>query len=264
MDGISGLTGRSLLVVGHSHVMALRTAAIERRERDPDRPRTRTIHMLDPAFGQELATRRVEDGFSDLLAAAIRDQINRHDPLVASAIGGAAHATIGLLQPGLRLDFVLSDGADVADDVERLPIDRDAELITEGEARDRLLEAMQDELGRLRCLRALVGPFHHLQPPPPVRSEAWVFDRAECFFRDQPRFSLAAIAPAGVRYRLWLLASRILAAECARLDCGFVVVPRRLRGAAGLLRPSHGRDATHGNTHFGEAILQELDRLAIA
>jgi hypothetical protein len=41
---------RNILVVGHSHIRALRVAGIIRREADRVRPRTRTIHLLDPAF----------------------------------------------------------------------------------------------------------------------------------------------------------------------------------------------------------------------
>lgn len=253
---------RSLLVIGHSHVLALRAAAIARREAHPDRPRARTIHLLDPAFGGELAGERPEEGFSEGVRTAILDQIARRRPFVASAIGGHAHVVTSLLQPGRRFDFVLSAGPDTPEALEQLPPDPQAEIIGEADARRMLAGALVFELTRLRILRDLVGPFVHLQPPPPVRRTDWLFAHAESFFRDDPAFSQEAIAPAGVRYRMWRLAMRIVGEECARLGCRVIPIPREACGAAGMLRPSLAGDATHGNPHFGELMLRELDRLA--
>ena len=39
---------RASLVIGQSHIAAIRSAAKARREADPDRPRTRVIHTLEP------------------------------------------------------------------------------------------------------------------------------------------------------------------------------------------------------------------------
>ncbi len=97
---------RPILVIGHSHIEAIRRAACVRRERDPDRPRTRTIYMLDPVFGGPTS----EDGtrFSTGLTAAILEQIERHDPVIASVIRGNGHAALSLIHRH-RFDFELTD-----------------------------------------------------------------------------------------------------------------------------------------------------------
>lgn len=255
---------RSLLVIGHSHVLTLRAAAVRRREAHPQHPRARTLHLLDAAFGGELADEGGGDAFSAGVRGAIQDQIGRHRPFVASVVGGNAHVVTSLLQPGRRFDFALPNAPGEPEGLEQLPLDPAADIIGEADARAMLRLPLECELTRLHLLRELIGPFHHIQAPPPVRRTDWLYARAESFFRDQLHFSEAAIAPPGVRYRTWRLASRMVAEECAAIGCGYMIVPREACGAAGMLRPSLASDATHGNPHFGEVMLRELDRVAAA
>lgn len=241
---------RNILIVGHSHIHALRLAAIRRREADPARPRTRTIHLLDPAFAPEMEG----DDFGPALKAAIRDQIERHEPILASAIGGNAHAAFAMI-PRERFDFETEGG-------DTLPLDESATILSEAEVRARLGHWLELEMSRLRLLRALAGPFWHLESPPPVRSAEWIMAHAEPYFTEQPDYHDLGIAPAGVRYRCWLLASRMIRELCDELGCSYVEVPRHLRGEAGLLRPSLARDATHAREPFGEEMLRALEAAA--
>jgi len=243
---------RNILIVGHSHVHAMRLAAITRREADPDRPRTRTIHLLDPAFAPELDG----DRFGPALSAAIREQIERHDPIVASAIGGNAHAAFAMI-PRERIDFAIDGG-------HALPLDEDAEIVSEAEMRERLTPWLELEMHRMRLFRELVGPFWQIESPPPVRSAEWIAAHAEAYFTDQPDYHRLGIAPAGFRYRCWLLAGRMIRELCDEMGCSYVEVPRELRGEAGLLRPSLARDATHAREPFGEAMLRALEAAAVA
>lgn len=241
---------RNILIVGHSHINALRQAAIVRREADPDRPRTRTIHLLDPDLQPEMDG----DDFSAGMKATILDQIERHDPVIASAIGGNGHAAHALIAYE-RFDFELEGG-------DSLPIDEGATIRSEAEVREALARVMTLELSRLRLYRDLVGPFWHIESPPPVRSAEWIVEHAEPYFLDQPEFRSHGIAAPGVRYRCWLLASRMVREMCDEMGCRYLPVPAHLRGEAGLLRPSQARDATHGNAQFGEAMLQALEAAA--
>ena len=241
---------RNILIIGHSHLGAYRTADKIRALEDHVGPRIRTIYLKDPAFSSE-----IEDGdFSPEVKAAILSQKAEGNPILASAIGGNAHAAMTLIAVE-RIDFVLSD-----DDA--LPIDEEAKIITEEEMSHRLTKALQGDLLRLKLLRRLIGPFWHLESPPPVRRKDWIEQKAENFFTANPSFRALGISEAGIRYRVWRLANRIIKAELDRLGCGYISVPKSVCGEAGLLRPSHGRDATHGNNHFGEAMLRELERIA--
>jgi hypothetical protein len=239
---------RNILVIGHSHIEAIRRAAIARREADPLRPRTRTMYVLDPAFGDN------RESFSDTLKAAILDQIERHQPIIASVIRGNGHAAMSMVARR-RFDFELS-----GDDA--LPLDDQAEIVSEAEVRDMLLPWLKHDLRELRELRELVGPFWHLESPPPVRRSDWIIERAERYFTDDPDFHRFGVAEAGVRYRVWRLANRIIKQELDSMGCGYVRVPSNVCGEAGLLRPSYGRDATHGGQQFGEEMIQALEQAA--
>jgi len=239
---------RNILVIGHSHIEAIRRAAAARREADPERPRTRTIYVLDPVFGD------CRERFTDALKNAILDQISRHNPIIASAIRGNGHAAMSLIQRR-RIDFTIDGGGSI-------PMDDQAEIITEDEARDALFPWLAADLRELGALRELVGPYWHLESPPPVRRTDWVIENAERFFRDDPDFSRLGVSHAGFRYRIWLLANKIIKERLNELGCGYISVPAHVRGEAGLLRPSHGRDATHGNQQFGEAMIQALEQVA--
>lgn len=243
---------RNILIVGHSHIHALRLAAARRREADPLRPRTRTIYLLDPAFAPEL----VDGDFGPALKDAIRDQIERHDPIVASAIGGNAHAAFALIARD-PFDFEIEGG-------DTLPLDDSAPIRTEAEVRARMGHWLELEMTRMRLLRAVAGPFWHIESPPPVRSTEWIMAHAEPYFTEQPAYHSFGVAPAGVRYRCWLLANRMIRELCDELGCGYVEVPRHLRGEAGLLRPSLARDATHAKEAFGEEMLRALEAAGAA
>ncbi|MBW8910423.1 MAG: hypothetical protein JF564_00635 [Sphingomonas sp.] len=192
---------------------------------------------MDPAFAPEMDG----DDFSLGVKRAILDQIERHDPVVASVMGGNAHSAYVMI-PRERFDFRIEGG-------DTLPIDDSVPIRSEEEMRTILANILQPEFLRLRLLHALIGPFWQLESPPPVRRTDWIVAHAEPYFLDQPDFLSLGVAPAGVRYRTWLLASRMIREACERLGCSYVEVPRRVRGEAGLLRPSHAKDATHGNHH---------------
>lgn len=225
-------------------------AARARREENPEGPVIKSVNLKNPSFSSEM------DGgeFSADVKGAIQCLVGEYNPIIASAIGGNSHAALTLIATK-RIDFVLSH-----DDA--LPIDEEATIITEAQMADRLRPGLEHDLIRLRALRQLVGPFWHLESPPPVRRKDWLEEKAEAFFTANPDFRAMGIAEPGIRYRAWRLANRIIKAELDRLGCGYVPVPRIVCGEAGMLRPSHGRDATHGNQQFGEQVLRALEAAA--
>lgn len=240
---------RALLVIGQSHVAAFRDAARTRRERDPAAPRTRVIHTGEPHYAPELVG---GDALAPPLADAIRDQIARHDPLVISVTGGNVHNVLGLIRHRRPFDFRLSHEPSP-------PLDDTAELLVEGLVSATLARMMAQDLTRLRALRALVGPFVHVESPPPLRDDRFIAAAADQFFRDADIARLG-VSPAGLRYRLWRLASRLFRAEVAALGCRFVAVPDAAKDEAGFLRPDLAADATHGNGRYGDILIDALQQ----
>jgi len=239
-----------LLVIGQSHVAAIRAAARTRREADPDAPRTRVIHMLEPRYGPAL--RADDTAFAAPLVDAIRDQIDRHDPRVASCIGGNAHNILGLIRHPRPFDVRLSP-----DDV----LDPAAEPLTQAILRATLADAMARDLTRLRLLADLVHPLVHLESPPPLRDDALIAERADAFFRDRDLLA-HGVAPAALRHRLWRLHGAIVRDACDALGIRYIPVPATLCDADGYLDPALAGDATHGNMAYGEAMIGLLEDLS--
>jgi hypothetical protein len=237
----------NILLIGQSHVAAVRAAATIRRERDPASPRTRVIHTGEPLYAPEL-----EDGgsrFAAPLAAAIQDQIDRHAPRVASCIGGNYHNVLSLIRHPRPFDFRLTEEDSVEPAVELLPLTLVRETLSRGMATD---------LTRLRLLADLVGPFLHLQSPPPLADGALIAERADAFFRTSAMAELG-VAPAVLRHRMWRLASSIIADTCAEIGARFVPVPREAMTADGFLDSDFAGDATHGNGRYGEVLIRTLE-----
>lgn len=243
----------NILVVGQSHVAAVRDAARIRREAEPERPRTRVIHTMEPQYAPEIVGEGDAARFSDTLAAAIRDQIDRHRPRVASVMGGNHHNVLGLLRHPRPFDFRLSGE-------EGPPLDPDAEPVPEALVRAALEDGLAHDFARLRLLAGIAGPFVHVESPPPVRDEGWVAEAADAFFRARGDEAMA-VAPAGLRWRLWRLNSRIFRAMVEALGGRFMPVPAEAQDGDGFLLPEFAGDATHGNAAYGEAVIRALERL---
>jgi hypothetical protein len=245
----------NMLVVGQSHVAAIRAAAKTHRETFPDEPRTRVIHTLEEIYAPEFEG--VTDGdyeaarFGPKLVAAIKDQVARHDPRVASVVGGNVHNSLALMRHPRPFDFMLAgeDGP---------PLDPAAELIPESLVRATLLERLQPDLTRLRLLREIAGSFIHIESPPPVRDGGFIADRAEAWFRDRAAGDIAIAGP-GLRWRMWRLTSRLMREAAEALDARFMPVPAETQDANGFLQIEHASDPTHGNAVYGAALIGKLE-----
>jgi len=244
---------RPILVIGQSHVAAIRSAAKLRREADPDRPRTRVIHTLEPQYGPEIEVEGDVQRFSVALSAAIRDQIDRHRPIVASASGGNVHNGFALIRHPRPFDFLLSDE-------DGPPLDPEAEPISEALVRAVLEEALGRDLVRLREIKRLAGDFIQLQSPPPLADSTYIASAADAYFRDRGIAS-QGVASAGLRYKIWRLHSRIIAGYCSKLGARFLPAPREVCDDHGFLLNDFAGDATHGNAAYGEAVIRALEAM---
>ena len=236
-----------VLVIGQSHVAAIRAAAKLRREADPARPRTRVIHLGEPQFAPEIMPD--DSGFVPALVAAIRDQVERHRPRIVSCIGGNAHNAIGLIRHARTFDFRLDP-----DDV----TDPDAEPLSLSAVRTTLEHAMVRDLLRLRLLIDLVGPVFHLESPPPLFDGRLIAERADAFFRDAA-IATHGVPPAPLRHRLWRLYGRLQRAACEALGATFLPVPATVLSSDGYLNPTLAGDATHGNAGYGERMIRMVE-----
>jgi hypothetical protein len=245
----------SLLVIGQSHVAAIRAAAKTHREAFPQEPRTRVIHTLEegyaPEFEHVVAGDYSAARFGPRLRTAIEDQIARHHPRVASVIGGNAHNTLGLMRHPRPFDFLLAGEGGP-------PRDEGAELIPEALVRATLRLRLEPDFARLRALHALSGPFIHVESPPPVRDDGFIAARAEAWFRDRAAGEMAVAGP-GLRWRMWRLSAQLLREAVEGLGSRYLPVPAELRDADGFLDLAFAADPTHGNEAYGEALIRAIE-----
>jgi hypothetical protein len=244
---------RNILVVGQSHIAAIRSAAKTRREATPEAPRTRVIHTGEERYRPEMEGEGPDARFGPSLIETIRDQLDRHGPLFASVMGGNFHNTVALVQHERPFDFHLAEGSP-------LPLDPDAEPIPEALVRAALEQGLALDLLRLRRLAAF-GPFIHIESPPPLRDGALIAAQAEAFFKSRG-LEARGVAPAGLRWRIWRLNSRIVRQTVETLGCRYLPVPATLCDAEGFLLPHLAGDATHGNEEYGEALIRALEAMA--
>ena len=245
---------RAILVIGQSHVAAVRSAARARREADPDRLRTRVIHTIEPQYAPEIEGEGDDARFTPALVDAIRDQIDRHAPLVASASGGNVHNGFALISHPRPYDFLLSeeDGP---------PLDPDAEPLTEAQVRGALEAGLARDRIRLREIRRIAGEGAiQIESPPPIADGDYIAAQADAYFRNRGIADLG-VASAGLRYKIWRLHSRIVAGYCADLGLRFLPAPAEAKDAQGFLRTEFAEDATHGNQAYGEMLIRALEAL---
>lgn len=244
---------RAILVIGQSHVAAIRSAARARREADPDRLRTRVIHTMEPQYAPEVVGEGDEARFAPALVETIRDQIDRHAPLVASASGGNVHNGFALIRHPRPYDFLLSGE-------EGPPLDPAAEPLSEALVRAALEDGLARDRVRLREIARVAGDVVQLESPPPLADNAAIAAQADAYFKNRAIGDLGVAAP-GLRYKIWRLHSRIVAGYCAELGLRFLPAPRETQDERGFLLPGFAGDATHGNQAYGEAVIRQLEAL---
>ena len=242
---------RGILVVGHSHVGALRHAAIRRRQAGGLPYMVRTLNVFDSRFGPPASHRFDADNIPLGFLEEVRRIIAKRDPMVCTVIGGNDHAMMALNRSDEPWDFEL-----LAE--ESPPLDPHAKILLEAEVYNRLATVMNDSLGAMARLRAEIGPFWQIESPPPVASQAFIAANIEAFFTDRPEYSRKGISPIGLRYRMWRLSCRIFAEQCRKLGCGYVPVPQAVFDQVGCLDERLAGDSTHGNIEFGQHILALL------
>ena len=250
-----------ILIVGQSHVAAIRAAGDARRARDPAAPRTRVLHTLQQRFAPEIVGGGEGEGagfaaplapvFAPALADEIAERIVRRRPLVVSAIGGNVHNALALVRHARPFDFHLSgeDGP---------PLDPAAEPVPEALIVAALEPALARDRLRLELLTAIAGPLVHLESPPPVADDAWIAAQADAWFVARG-MAVRGVAPAALRYRMWRLTSRLMAATVASLGGRVQPAPAAALDEAGYLRLDFAADTTHGNARYGEAVIAALE-----
>lgn len=242
---------KAVLVIGQSHVGAIRQAARARSEAHPDRPRIRAIHTLEKRYAPFYVGQGADATFSPALVREIDNQITWHKPLVVSANGGNIHNVLTLVRHPRPFDFLLSSE-------EGPPIDPEAEPVSEALVHAALENGLRNDRFLIRLTKQAADAAVHLESPPPLFDNRVIEEHAAAHFAGMPTFG--ASSP-GLRYKIWRLNSRIIAGYCAEMGIKFLPVSREAQDANGFLLPHLAGDATHGNQAYGDIIVRALEDL---
>jgi len=260
MDDLGRRSNKKILGIGHSHILAIHYAA------EPQKEQLRNLHNLDLRIvwlgDDRYKDFRIHKGNTGVegfvWSQEIEQEINNlnsKSDILFSVFGGNAHNIFGMVQHPTPFDFILSTEPD-------LFLCQKAELVPEA-----IIELALTSQGgfpeTIWCLRAardkFLGRIVHIESPPPIKDAEYLRDHAGAF---EESFATYGISPEILRYKLWRLHSRLIKAECDRLDIEFIESPTIFVDKDGFLSSSgYSMDTTHANVEYGNAVIQQLTSL---
>ncbi|NDW46546.1 hypothetical protein [Ruegeria sp. PrR005] len=234
-------TLRKFLIVGTSHVGAIRRAASTLEKQGKELAKIACLHLRE---------KRYEDCFgddNDEFTGALAEDIARHveDGFeLVSCIGGNAYNILGLVESEQPFDFIYETNSSSPQ----------RELIPLSIVRTAILRRDRRYLQWIAAL-AKFGPVHHIFSPPPVRSSEYILEHAEDVFQRFGVYELG-VTPANIRLKLWRLQCEIQTEFLSGSGVTCITPPDRVRDGDGfLLEDFAARDASHGNTKYGKHVI---------
>ena len=243
---------KTVVVVGHSHLVALREAT-----ETQELPFAIRFLQLGPGYnplvrpegGKLVYNERADAEFVALMEETAA-------PMAFGSILGAESAIWTFEGQSRPFDVVLPFRPD-------LPAIEGAETVPYGLLRHSLYDHIVSSLRVLGHLQALTGtPMVQLLPPPPTADRDALLEDGPLEFRDIIRKH--GVPSLIIQYKLWVMWNDI-ATEVAAAD-GIRVVPHPTDtvDATGLLRRDFSSDFVHGNARYGAIVLRQLYSLLAA
>lgn len=233
---------RRVTVVGTSHMAALLRAL------PPDQDRFEFVHLNRPRSGLSHAFpadwREPPDRYVALFKATLDP-----DSHFVSMLGGNDHNALGLIEHPQRFD-VLEPGEDAPE------VEPGRELIPYDALRAMLEQRIDPYLRWLAALApAFAGRKLHVCSPPPVPSAH--IRSFPGMFQSRLRHG---VTPPRIRAKLHRMSSDIFATGCSGVGMDFLPPPGDAADADGFLKaPYWNEDPTHGNGHYGELLLKQIE-----
>jgi hypothetical protein len=223
--------------IGHSHVGALAQAGVKEMD---------VINFWDVgdlwAHWTELRPLR-----EDLAERVAKGSV------VISAIGGAAHFVLGMVEHERPFDFILSSAPD-------LPLDPTRDLLPLDAVRETMTELAAPLLRGLSVLAGLVNvPLIQIGPPPPLA----LVIHARTQFNFPPEHFIGKTdtpTPKWPRYKMWRLHCEVIEDYCRQHGVKYVGAPTGANDDEGFLHPDFDQDGMHGNAAYGRLFMEDIRR----
>jgi hypothetical protein len=250
----------ALLVLGHSHMIALQGARdLARDAGGADTPELRFVQLLDADISPNVHF----NGTAMVLVPALQARLSQEiaalgavPSCIFDCVSGNEYHFMGLVNHPRKFDFVLPWAPD-------LPLAEEAEIVPYVLVRASLKASMEYALTVLTCLRQATSvPIWHIQSPPPVSSNDEIAAHPIQF---ADAITEHGVAPPFFRLKLWQLQSDIIREACEAVGINFLLAPAAGMDADGFVHLDgwHG-DPTHANYWYGRLVLEQMFAIASA
>lgn len=244
----------SLLVIGHSHVSALRRGYLLSRRRNGGNGTAGVdfIWLQQPVFRPNIVD--AAGGIKTLNRAAVRKldfYIHSHKPsALVCCILGNEYNGLGLARHPQPFDFYLPSDPD-------LPTDAGAEIIPLSLFEELARQRLETFRFYLETFSRLVSiPIISVPPPPPVPDEKHILAHPSMF---ASLVSELGVSPATLRLKIWKVFMRTQEQICQEVGVRFHRLPAAVFDSTGCLAKQYwNRDPTHGNARYGKLLLDGL------
>ncbi len=241
---------RRLLLVGHSHLVALELGLQALKDSAPDAlagVEIRTANLREEAY----QLKGFRPGVAASLPAALRDLVKAFRPdRIILVLQGNEHNVLSLIEHPRPFDFILPDAPE-------LPLDETRELLTYDAVaavfRDMMRPSVHNLIDTFRALNA--APLAHIETPPPmpeqhVRNHPGVF---------RAKLQECGVAPLPMRYKMWRARTAQLHEICAQLGTAVIPLPADVLAAdLSLKAEMRAADASHGNAAYGALAVRSI------
>jgi hypothetical protein len=252
--------------LGHSHLAALTPTLFDRPLSTAPAVNDIEHYMFDLSkhdvfgTGDERFAYGIKNGNGDFdinpfIPQAILGRIPADREVVCIAnLGGNSHNAFFLLQNQRQIDFIIPG-------LEDLPLVQGAEIIPYEAIKQILMANCQIYLDDLRGIKnGAPGRVFFMISPPPIQNDDYVrsvVDRDPYF----AAFGHTMVTPAMVRYKAWVVHSKIYADLCSEIGVEVIEAPEEGIVDGRWLAPDCvGYDPTHANLVYGEYALINLER----
>jgi hypothetical protein len=246
------MSGKAIIVLGHSHVIALVEALAKRKSR---RESNDEAHFfVHDVWKYQTQYAQSNDKGGVTFNGAVLRAIDRvvppsYERQYVSVLGGNGHILLSLSRHPRPFDVVLPEQPD-------LPLEAGAEVLPFSYLAKTLLPFMLPYVWQLLSLRQAVGVrIYHLEPPPPCGDDDYMKTHLGSYIPDPSN-----IISRYLRLKMWRLHSQLLADICTKNDIAFLAAPKEGMDAEGFLKgEGYGGDATHANSWYGELLVNQLE-----
>jgi hypothetical protein len=242
-----------ILGFGHSHSVAIANGFDRWKSQAPQAEQlVAQFHYLHaPEFAPNFA-----DSEKRLNPAILEKFAQPNLRAAFLSLGGNEHNVLSALQIFGPVDFILAENQD-------LPLESDAEILTEAAVRETLRGRAQEQLALIGAFRAATSkPMIFFESPPPLPRRHILDHPGELLGAP---IAHAAISPEVFRYKMWRLSCALYREACETAGIVYIPVPSSLIDSQGMLAVQGlGQDATHANDLFGFVMVKEaINRLGV-